>query len=408
MPSHRPINRYRCFVLTILSIVVYLILFITFVSLYSSYPKETYSFLVNIPEHTPPPSSEIRPEPAPAPILMYGASIRPLSEILLSNAIWYNAPVLDGPLKHSRSVHMAMQAQIKSFFCDSNRKAWVWVEDDVDTCEPSISHLNHVISWIGNLPAESPLVYVRTSFGFNGLVVRCERHEEFVEAIDKSQSDIAVDDQLSRLLHGKTAAYRWNLFDHHASSSTIQENHSGRDRQVPICMQILLYALVDNLEYYHSRCLLSDSFISPCSSNEGDVGLDGTGYYTKSSDFPITDTHALHEFSPQLSNEKIVVGRGSGTCAEVCRNDGQGQICSESGLANMNHRMYMHGNYPRSGRPPINGPDDRPSICARLTFSSADGPDQPMVFEDRCYARVAHRPVCDGKGEKRICVCISE
>ncbi|CEP01912.1 Uncharacterized protein PBTT_06074 [Plasmodiophora brassicae] len=91
-----------------------------------------------------------------APIGMFACSLRAPATRVIQSALWES-------------------------LCPPGRTSWVWVEDDTELCAGAMDHLDSIDPWIASLHDSNRLVYVGTSFGFNGRVVRCKKHDEFAE-----------------------------------------------------------------------------------------------------------------------------------------------------------------------------------------------------------------------------------
>ncbi|XXQ36143.1 Alpha-1,6-mannosyl-glycoprotein 6-beta-N-acetylglucosaminyltransferase [Plasmodiophora brassicae] len=311
------------------------------------------------------------------PIRMFGCSLRAPATRVIQSALWFVPPVMKTVERHTISVMLALMSRDKESLCPPGRSSWVWVEDDTELCAGAMDHLDSIDRWIASLDDSNPLVYVRTSFGFNGHVVRCKKHDEFVQAVADVQGEPAIDDRLAELLTGRTAVYRWNLFNHRAGKSTIQVGSTGRrDLVTPTCYQLNTATLIWR-EQYDSRCLAVASAFSPCTEYIAPVAM-----------FPSVPVRF-----PVASEQDSIVTVGDGTCDEICA---PGR-CSDERLQLLNERMKYDGVVPvlKDGSP----------ACDVLTGSSSDADDQPIVVDNVCYARMGRLPVCSGTGVKKICTC---
>jgi hypothetical protein len=292
--------------------------------------------------------------------------------------------------RHTISVGMALVVKKKEELCTPGHHSWVWIEDDTELCSNTLDHLAKIDQWIGQLPEGSPLIYVRTSFGFNGHVIRCSKHEQYAQAVSDMQGEPAIDDNLALHLAGKTAVYRWNLFHHRSGASTIQTHDVEiRDRQAPKCMQLNIETLIWS-ERYDSSCIGMDAIMSPCSLNPNST----VGYYTPSRMFPKVPHQHFQESAVRKANQTTIVGDGS--CDTICQN--RNAKCSPEGLVRLNNQIKYDGVFPSD-------PHTGAPLCERLRASLFDGADQPIIWESQCFARLGYEPTCDGMGASRICIC---
>ncbi|SPQ98685.1 unnamed protein product (mitochondrion) [Plasmodiophora brassicae] len=270
------------------------------------------------------------------PIRMFGCSLRAPATRVIQSALWFVPPVMKTVERHTISVMLALMSRDKESLCPPGRSSWVWVEDDTELCAGAMDHLDSIDRWIASLDDSNPLVYVRTSFGFNGHVVRCKKHDEFVQAAADAQGQPAIDDRLAQLLRGRTAVYRWNLFNHRATSSTIQtESTILRDLQTPKCYQLNTETLIWH-ERYDSRCLAAGFALSPCTDYGAPVAM-----------FPSVPLRF-----PDATEQDSVVTVGDGTCNEICAP----RRCSDERLQMLNERMKYDGVVPvlKDGSPKVN------------------------------------------------------
>lgn len=276
------------------------------------------------------------------PLVAFGVSAR--KQVTIPFAYFYSARPenISSPFfrsnRHTETVYRALTDYNETLLCPPGGwPAWLWVEDDVELCPGADIHLRALLEWISELPSASPLVYVRTSFGFNGLLVRCTRHGEFVKAVKKRRHLPAIDSGVAEIMNDGNheahvvATYRYNLFSHVSSSSMVHWAWDLDHRQ-----EILTKCLEPNFntmiapEAYESRCLgpvFGPSMVSPCDLPHRILPPMRAGDYFPGGVYPIADTaiaverRRAAEFFPKAlldGRVSVVAASHNFTCTERC------------------------------------------------------------------------------------------
>jgi hypothetical protein len=261
---------------------------------------------------------------------------------------------------------------------------FVWVEDDVELCPGAEAHLQAILQWFGGLPSSSDLVYVRTGFGFAGLVVRCARLPEFLAAINHVVEDSSmhhvIDWGVAAALEGRTAVYHRSLFQHVRGESTIwsQEEVERRDAQLGQCFDYNIMDTVPLELFDYPAC--KGHAMSPCSD----------GAAPPLANWPVVAPPAFPA-PPKQGEEAIrhIVGKRGNSCWLTCRN--AELECAEADMERINE-------------------DPRLLVsvfdCAKVVRTTTDADDEPMTSKGVCYARLG-TPTCSGYAKQawRLCSC---
>ena len=318
-------------------------------------------------------------------------SIRILKRMLKQINVNYTFETM---LQHQKDA-AAHLIENKNYLCpatNTNGNGFVWVEDDAIPCLNFLEHLNLIfdlfreITYLaGKNTRYLRLVYVRTSFGFNGLVVRCEKFHKFILAILKSGDKQGIDDEVALFLLNHVATYRWNLFAH--------PKIIPRDESIPRCYDYNFFTMIF-ADYYDSECLKSRSLLSPCNRfmwNDMSLQKNQNLYPEFPVKFDMDDPlFKSSNLSIEITNENI-------TCTQQCTNSRK--VCSFDGILKLSI-LLRFGVVPDQLK------------CDRIT-SNGHLKAYPRMDQDVCVTRfidednpVYYLAQCDFPFKERICVCI--
>jgi hypothetical protein len=284
---------------------------------------------------------------------------------------------------------------------DDSVPGFVWLEDDAILCNGTIAHINAIMEWFKTgLKPSDEIIYVRTSFGFNGMVVRCAKYREFVQAIIASLYTQGIDYAVSEYLKNKVVTYRWALFSHPIGIvSTLQSSmySTERDQRVARCFDYNFNTQVP-LEYYDSRCLSQHSLVSPCDR------------YVMP-ELPQLKVQPPFDTSDLTIHTDEILFSSFGNCDTAC---GKYNLkCSMPGILRL-MKMIRFGiipTIPRDGISPLQAtsPNDRIPACSRTTWITHDY-SPPRILDGFCFSRIDDDPflsTCprEEKGATRFCVC---
>jgi hypothetical protein len=349
--------------------------------------------------------------------------------------IWFIPPLIHPSHvdRHTESVYLSLHHPLtKSLLCPTQHDYWLWIEDDVDLCpnNNSESLLMDIVSLFKQkLPLTSSLIYVRLSFGFNGILVRCAKHDEFIQAIAKHRFKPGIDELVGSELRGKSATYKWNLFQHTKSKqqSHVQVHNSEqnelRDRMLPQCLEWSLNTMILE-DSFDSRCA-GISLFSPCSrvnfKGKTELQLDdfsdpqgaaivaslqlksGLDRFT----LVVNDIHG----SNKLPRWKLIVGREPNlACSQICME--HGTFCEEKGLQALNSDLFANMVIPPDAV------DHRGSrICDSVAWGNWDHDIHPIRYWQDAdskswiclfnrFAKTSCSSWSDDRHGFRICACL--
>jgi hypothetical protein len=320
----------------------------------------------------------------------FGCSVRPKQ--MIPDVDWFipdpepkKIPQRDKLKLHPKHAAAALHVMPFSHLCPPGQGGWLWVEDDVTLCEGTKEHLAAIECVLRQLPLNHPLVYVRTSFGFNGIIIRCARHDEFVAAVEatardhkigldfsvsfffrRKRQDIEVERQqknqpasvfnssrshtfvttspspsptsssspttLDEFPATRVGVYAYQLFSHAGLKSEIWPGlHGGesvehRQNSLPQCLDLNLNTH-NPLEVYDMLCYSNNTLLSPCPSSMP------WHEYSKQCYFPSVPDHRI----PQNTSIAVVTSGGNFTCERTCRR--HKKTCSREAIYDINRAL---------------------------------------------------------------------
>jgi hypothetical protein len=292
-------------------------------------------------------------QPFASTIRAYGSSVR--SNQLIPNVDWFIPNIPTKPYTsqerlriHGKHVSAALKLMPFRRLCPPGQGGWLWVEDDVSLCEGTRQHIESIDCLLRKLPVTDPLVYVRTSFGFNGLVIRCSRHGEFMAAVDSTAHDskVGLDYSVSFYFRNqgknraeralwpiRVATYMYQLFSHAGMKSEIwpgynnENDISERETNLPKCLSLNLNTH-NPIEVYDAYCIDVSSPFSPCVEKRT-----LWKQLAPSCSFPTLPDSRL-KLNMSYS---ILAINGNMTCTEVCEK--VGKICSKRAIYEINQAL---------------------------------------------------------------------
>ena len=321
-------------------------------------------------------------------------SMKILSNLLQKLRLKYTIETM---VQHQKDAALHLLAN-RDYLCpvnSSKRTGFVWIEDDAIECDNTIEHIYFIFDFLEEIsmsPVNSPLrrlVYIRTSYGFNGLVVRCERFHKFVLAIVKVGDKLGIDDLVASFLDKQIAVYRWNLFAHPKSIP--------RDDSVARCYDYNFNTMVYN-DYYLSECLFFGSLLSPCQRFVwSDINLQKNKKLIPKPPIMLNQDDLAFDHS----NELITMTPRNETCDQVCQLLTPPKNCSFKGIMRLS-KLLRVGIIPKT----LN--------CFRITFNSFTGMAFPRFDHTTCVTRLVDGDDpelfslarCDVPFIRRICVCV--
>jgi hypothetical protein len=301
------------------------------------------------------------------------------------------------------------------------------VEDDTMVCPGAWPHLLWIANHVQSLEDKDPLVYVRVSFGMNGLLLNCRRIQVMRDALQAAKEVIlrtghrnvvAIDwftADYMNAIPGAVLVYAYSLFMHRGHRSTIWTQKSEQRRRwlVPGCFEHLANSLVPH-EGADQKCTAAGFAFTPCPIEEDDKQ---------------TGTRAVRRRvnvrlgASQPATVVTVARRGRG-CANACGELApRGRwVCDLRALVLLNARMLANHEVPSVNTPRV--PRMAESFLAMKTYNLAnaactdtqichgwDGSAVPHIEGSTCYGIADELVTCDavplpfGSDKNAICKC---
>jgi hypothetical protein len=333
-------------------------------------------------------------------------------------------------LTHNYDVLLALEFLHRERCFDE--KVVVWIEDDVRLCAGADRHLEYIAGWLQN---QTKIKYARTSFGFNGVVIRCAALPEMIKVLRRERCRAGFDDTLHTTFNAKGAVvYQLNLFSHDDGKvSTLEldaDAQAKRHARVPRCYNMLINPLSGTGFDYPSckgqafcpRQLPASSAdpLHPWETAKENPVLPATLARDAIIVEPGTNALVVERGAAfyAAANLSAVLGRRADDCHDACMR--RGMACRPAMMRLVNTFDFLEHHFTTNF---FEGTGEvlahRAEPCQALKYAVvSDGPDQPMLFKSGrkgigggivCLLKQVEFPTCEGRPKdnwyRRICGC---